>query len=662
MLNFTDQAKSLATWAVARELYDSKKDFYGIIAAFITDIISTQKLISFNLTEITQALKDIYEFNIPEEVVKTSLKRLTDKIKKAQGSYSVCDDSLLSDQSEVNKTFNKINQINNNIIENLFNFIESKTNKRLKDTEKENVVRSFCSFIIDESSNNEYSNDISAFLLTTQRDISLSKTLNTIKEGVILYTGLKYSPDISDLGSWKTELTIFVETEILFHLAGYNGILYKSIFNDFYSLVTEINQKSAKTLGKKLINIRYFPEVREEIEYYFRTAEDLLMNNRSPIAGKTAMETILAGSKSASDIIDKQSKFFTMLKQHSIVEDTYPNYYAEKNKPFNIESKNILKKYINTGKEQEYSTSFKYLNYVNIRRNNLHFSRFEDVGYILLTGSKNTFQLSNELGSRIPLATSLNFLTNKFWFKLNKGFGDGEYPKTFGIITKAQIILSSQLNQAVTSTHEKLNKDKKAGKLSEDEIISAIIALRERAIKPEDITLSNIDEVMESINEIDIEHTIREKQLLKEQVKNKDRKIKDLLDEISKLVENNESLIGSMEDLKKQSGEQNYELKRQLNKIKENDEAKKKRKQRLVRWTKHIAATIMAIILISWAANLFFQGYSENQNKFSFWIQIISFFLAGLGFFGVNFTAVRAKIREIKNLFLSFFKKNKYYK
>lgn len=42
----------LASLAVFRELYNSEKDVYGVIASFLTDLIKTNKIYSFSLNEI----------------------------------------------------------------------------------------------------------------------------------------------------------------------------------------------------------------------------------------------------------------------------------------------------------------------------------------------------------------------------------------------------------------------------------------------------------------------------------------------------------------------------------------------------------------------------------------------------------------------------------
>ena len=59
------------------------------------------------------------------------------------------------------------------------------------------------------------------------------KQLNIIREGVILYSGVRYVEITQKRKELVDYLVIYLDTEILFHFAGYNGELYKSIFEDF---------------------------------------------------------------------------------------------------------------------------------------------------------------------------------------------------------------------------------------------------------------------------------------------------------------------------------------------------------------------------------------------------------------------------------------------
>lgn len=60
-----------------------------------------------------------------------------------------------------------------------------------------------------------------------------------------MLSGINYS-NLAEIGTWQTNLTIYLDTEILFHFAGYNGKIYKSLFEDFFTYVNEINGQARK--------------------------------------------------------------------------------------------------------------------------------------------------------------------------------------------------------------------------------------------------------------------------------------------------------------------------------------------------------------------------------------------------------------------------------
>ena len=76
MDRISDTRKCMASLAIFKTLYDEKKDLYSVIASFSQQLIYDQKLHAFNLQEFCNKLKDVYGFNLPNAVVKTSLKRL----------------------------------------------------------------------------------------------------------------------------------------------------------------------------------------------------------------------------------------------------------------------------------------------------------------------------------------------------------------------------------------------------------------------------------------------------------------------------------------------------------------------------------------------------------------------------------------------------------
>lgn len=508
-----EEGRCLASLAVFRELYDSQKDVYAIIAEFLNEIIMTKGMHQFTVTEISNLVNDIYDFSLPEAVVKSSLNRLN-YLSKDRGVYTK-DPSVEAKRHNISEKQAEIQKNNNEIFEGLFRFVEAEKKEALNDEEKAAVVHAFCTFLLDGVSRQKYGEYISAFVIKHKTDIDFIKMLKLIKEGVILYSGIKYTNDLTDIGTWKDELTIFADTEILFHMAGLNGELNKALFDDFFSFVKEINNKNKK----RVIHIKYFREVKEEIESFFKKAEFIVSGSAIISPKGTAMPYIVNGCSSASDVISKKAEFFQLMSTNGILEDDYQGYYEDKNYKFNIVDKDVIENISKATGVEDITEHLAYLNYVNIRRGGSNAYNFEKVGYILLTGKSKTIQVAWHDDLRrltsVPLATTLDFLTNKFWYKLNKGFGNGNYPKSFDVITRAQILLSSQLNDSVVKKFEELHDQFKQGKLTETQAVATIVELRKLTKKPEEIGLEDVESILETLTEGSIERYIQEQDYLR---------------------------------------------------------------------------------------------------------------------------------------------------
>lgn len=510
METLIDNSKCLASLAVFRELYDNEKDVYAVISEFLKETIRFNGKYQFSLTEITQLLNDNYEFNIPEAVVKTSLKRIKNIHKEKKGyQIDINEESVISNQIE--KRNINIEKCNSLIINGLITYVEDKRKITLSKSEKSNLVNSLCSFMLDEAIKDSYSEYISAFIVKYQYDVIFSKQLNTIKEGVVLYTGLKYHSDLKETGKWDTDLVIFIETEILFHLAGYNGDLYKALFKDFFVFVNEINTVSLNKTGKRKIHLKYFQEVKDEIERFFKKAESIVNKKETLNPSKTAMVSIISGCQTGSDVIEKKVTFYQLLQTNGIVIDDKSDYYSVKNHQYNIEDKNILEHLSSSYNiiPNDISENLRFLNYINICRKGVSDLPFENIKTILLSGNSTTIQIAwdKEIkkNGNVPLATTLSFLTNKFWFRLGKGFGEDCYPKTFDIITKAQIILSTQVNESISDKFDALQIDLKEGKLNKEDAIQRIVELRRQAKKPEEVVAEDLTEILDCISEDEID-------------------------------------------------------------------------------------------------------------------------------------------------------------
>ena len=117
--------------------------------------------------------------------------------------------------------------------------------------------------------------------------------MTAIKEGSILYIGLNHN--INETGSLRKPLTLFLGTEVLFSLYGYNGNIYRQLALDLY------NQIKAANSGAKRITLRYFSDVKKEIEDFFTSAELIVDGKQYPF-DTVAMKAIINGCSTSGDV------------------------------------------------------------------------------------------------------------------------------------------------------------------------------------------------------------------------------------------------------------------------------------------------------------------------------------------------------------------------
>ncbi len=161
---------------------------------------------------------------------------------------------------------------------------------------------------------------------------------------------------------------------------------------------------------------------------------------------------------------------------------------------------------------------FKLFTKINTFRNGAKNNRFEKCGHLYVTETAFAKYLAhNNLvkfeDDDIPFAKNIDFVTTRFWFTLKKGFSNKQsLPKSFDVITKAKIILSSHLTNGISKNYESLLADKKSGKLTDEEAIARSYSLREKPTAPEEINLENLDEALDFLqNENYLEDFYREK-------------------------------------------------------------------------------------------------------------------------------------------------------
>lgn len=221
-MNSRDDIRSLASYVTYRELYDEgKTDVYSIISKFEENIIFAQGMYRFGVTDLAGRMEEYYSFKIPSYILQTALKKL-DYVKKEHHNYIV-DGSRVEGSNDFEKNYQEAYLLNDKLMTRLRDFALEKKEFGFEKKDEAVLIREFCNFLLDESYTGKYAQLIGTFIIENSSDSEMGTLIKTIKEGAVLYAGLNYSTDVSKQNIWNEKITIYLEQEIIFHLAGYNG-------------------------------------------------------------------------------------------------------------------------------------------------------------------------------------------------------------------------------------------------------------------------------------------------------------------------------------------------------------------------------------------------------------------------------------------------------
>lgn len=485
---------NFAAIAVMGQLYESGKDIYDVLASYLQVVIKSEKLNGFTCADITNRINKTNSFCISDSIVKTSLKRLGLTREHGvytieEGFYSTIDTTVLDEQTRQNRI----------VIDKLFSFISEEKKQILTEDEKSIIESQFYKYISDPDCDEEYSILISKFLLANSTDKSFYESLCRIKEGLLVYEGICFSPEIGSAGKWVIPLDIYLELEVLFYIEGFNGEIHQTLYGQLLDYAQEINNAN-KSQNNKTINLYYTSDVKSEIESYFSTAESIFDKNEIVDPSKSAMLHILDGVSSKSEIQIRKVQFINSLARKGIVEKEI-DYYSEENIKYNIINGDVYQynsEHINSDRGDEYiRRCSEKINQINIIRKNRN-SSLKDARSILLTANstilKCSFMPFALQEGEIPKAVNLDYLIARLWYKLGKGFGKGESPKSIDIISRAQMIIASMTVSKVSKTYDEIKQKYSDGLITDDQVAEIIVSLRNASINPEDITPEKIDE------------------------------------------------------------------------------------------------------------------------------------------------------------------------
>ncbi|QNR86448.1 hypothetical protein H9N25_08670 [Pedobacter riviphilus] len=507
----------LASVALFRKLYD-KEDYnniYDILAEFIRGAVIYENKLTYTSEEIKGLLKKVYGFEIPESVIKTTLRnRFDGKLSKISNSYTF--QSTVKDNFEkIEEELDTVNNQNESLIRNLYQYISNKLKKDISKEEEAKIFENFTHFTMDNGYSDQYSELIGAFVVSNQNNTDFTNNLSSIREGIILYQGLSYTADLNELGKWGTDLDIFLAPEHLFNALGYNGILFKEIFDDFYNLVSDINRANKPTAKnrEKKIRLFYLPETKGEIDGFFFIGEKIISGKKTIDPSKNAMEALVKNANTISDIKTKQVNFYNQLKLMGIVEYDI-EFDAAKHARYNVVDQNVIKEIEVEAKknkrpfDEEFCHNqlvlFSKINLKRLGKNSFPFEKISDI-YITENAVSKYLAHNNAVKFQkedTAFAKDIDFAIARFWFKLKKGFNTGNHlPKSFDLINKAKIIISSYTNNTVAREYHKINKQFKEGNLTEEDVVRLNIELKEKNNVPEYVSENNIDETLDFLKD-----------------------------------------------------------------------------------------------------------------------------------------------------------------
>lgn len=246
----------LINYVIYKDLYESKKynNPYKILIEFIKFSLEQHGIQEFTINDIKMLLKEDYEFNLPVAVIQNSLKYI--KHQQTNCNYRIKRKDLKLD--DIIKEHSKNIQAHKELLLQLEEF--GKNYYGLSKDEISELYQQFYNYMISNNYECKYSEIISSFIIRSKSDNAMITILDSIKKGVILYSGL--TNQLEDLGFIEQKLILYLDTAVLFNLYGLNGENFKEITSDILNYRKSANKKELKLFlnilsiqKMKLINI-----------------------------------------------------------------------------------------------------------------------------------------------------------------------------------------------------------------------------------------------------------------------------------------------------------------------------------------------------------------------------------------------------------------------
>ena len=511
----------LPSLAFVSALSESSNDIYDVLAALSLFALRDKGLMSFDREEATNTINRCYGFSLPSAVINSAIRRLCDNEiceKKNKGKFSFISREIEESYTGLKQENDSLTADYDYIIEEIYDF---STNYMHCDISHNALKKLFFSMISgsSRSEDTDYSTLIELFLVHRQYDERISRIINSIKTGCVIYNGVCSTPELNTLGGWTKEMRLFLATDVLFSLFGINGDLNKERASYFISLTKEINS------NKQIIWLYILSSTQKEIDDFFFAAESIASGKTRLDQTKQGMSDLLKDCPNVDDVIRKKVAFQRMLLDLNI--NRYDREDIDDMKPYYLGSLTALEKVkeeLKTQKmiynESEILNQMAILEKINAFRRGNSSIKFIDAKFFYVTSKALIHLIAQNPSFKykekdIPLASNIYFLTEKFWFALNKGFSEKNIPSSFDMVAKAKTAISVKLAESVSNKFSKLNSEMRNGSLSEVQARDLYIEYLSRIAKAENIIPDMVKSIFEYISDDEIAQHVQEKSALR---------------------------------------------------------------------------------------------------------------------------------------------------
>lgn len=470
----------VASLALFKTLYKSKKgNVLSIIALYIVSLMRKYKDKDlFQVKELKDLLQENYRINIPAAVIQKTctdnqiIFRWTKKGYALQNNFQDAEVDIF--EKDIDDSSEKCEKL----IKDFYEYVASERGCKDEELEDKRVLKDAFLDYIKDKDNLEIESPtcklISQYIIEHDDDSAFLVLLDSIREGLIIYDGMRYA-DPSNERTWKTETTFILDVQYLFSSFGFNSSYHKECFDDFYKLVKYINDGIPFKAGRnKRISLCYFPETRISIDNFFGAAQKIKLGEIRLELDNEAMTKIVNQCEDDYDVKLLKHKFWESLASKGIIECEAPDLVQNKEYLFETENlDNLVDTEFSKDEREQARDLFRFADYISICRKGKTVPKWEDCGYVFLSDSNITHKVSkflkrNDKQAFTPVFQKMEWFTQKLWFASKQPVVDDKNISSFSVLNRAKNIVSSLCKESVSKAYKKYLLDDCPNKVLEE--------------------------------------------------------------------------------------------------------------------------------------------------------------------------------------------------